>query len=112
MNLKVEMVTVDCADPRELAGWWAKVLGAEIAQDYEGEFVIVGAQPLVLGFQRVPEPKAGKNRMHLDFHTEDRGAEVERLVALGATVIGEVSEGPLTWSVLRDPEENEFCVGG
>ncbi len=62
-------------------------------------------------FQMVPEPKTAKNRVHLDLHVGDqRDAVVDRLVGLGATVIGEGSEGPSTWKVLADPEGNEFCV--
>ena len=62
-------------------------------------------------FQTVPESKTAKNRVHLDLHVGDeRDAVVDRLVGLGATVIGEGSEGPSTWKVLADPEGNEFCV--
>ncbi|MFH9426750.1 VOC family protein [Streptomyces sp. NPDC017615] len=63
-------------------------------------------------FQRVPEAKDGKNRLHLDVHAgpERRGEEVARLVALGATVLREVSEPGGSWTVLADPEGNEFCV--
>ncbi|MFD6414769.1 VOC family protein [Streptomyces sp. NPDC060194] len=63
-------------------------------------------------FQRVPEPKTVKNRVHLDLHPEPgtRDAEVERLVALGATVSYEVSEPSGQWVTLTDPEGNEFCV--
>jgi hypothetical protein len=67
----------------------------------------------VLGFQRVPEERAGKNRLHLDLGAAAGGhAEVERLVGLGATVLGERggdAEG-LVWTTLTDPEGNEFCV--
>ena len=68
----------------------------------------------VLGFQRVPEERAGKNRLHLDLGaaTGERHAEVERLVGLGAKVVGERggdAEG-LVWTTLTDPEGNEFCV--
>ncbi|MCT2542676.1 MULTISPECIES: VOC family protein [Streptomyces] len=63
-------------------------------------------------FQRVPEAKTVKNRLHLDVHAgpERREAEVERLVGLGATVLREVAEQGGTWVVLTDPEGNEFCV--
>jgi predicted enzyme related to lactoylglutathione lyase len=59
----------------------------------------------------VPEKRTGKNRVHLDFGTNDRLAEVDRLTGLGATVVEEHTVPGLTWSVLRDPEGNEFCVG-
>ncbi|MFF2957608.1 VOC family protein [Streptomyces sp. NPDC057963] len=63
-------------------------------------------------FQRVPEAKTVKNRLHLDVHAgpERRDAEVERLEQLGATVLRRVAEPGGTWVVLADPEGNEFCV--
>lgn len=63
-------------------------------------------------FQAVPEPKTGKNRMHLDLHVgEERiDAEVERLRKLGANVVGERRQGPNRWVTMTDPEGNEFCV--
>ncbi|TVL93585.1 VOC family protein [Streptomyces sp. SAJ15] len=63
-------------------------------------------------FQRVPEPKTVKNRLHLDLHGApgEREAEVRRLEALGATLVRHVKEPGGEWSVLTDPEGNEFCV--
>lgn len=63
-------------------------------------------------FQMVPEPKVGKNRMHLDLHVgESRiDTEVARLCGLGASVIGERRQGPNRWVTMADPEGNEFCV--
>ncbi|MFF9112833.1 MULTISPECIES: VOC family protein [unclassified Streptomyces] len=63
-------------------------------------------------FQRVPEPKSGKNRLHLDLHPGEgrRAAEVERLKGLGASVLREVKEPSGQWVVMADPEGNEFCV--
>ncbi|MGA5036232.1 VOC family protein [Streptomyces capoamus] len=63
-------------------------------------------------FQRVPEPKTGKNRLHLDLHPgpERRAAEVARLRALGARVVREVKEPAGQWVLMADPEDNEFCV--
>lgn len=112
MGMTQAMITMDCAQPRALADWWAEVLGAEVAQDF-GDFVMVEATPLMLGFQRVPEGSEGlhgKNRVHVDFASQDRVAEVGRLVGLGATVLAEHSAPGLTWSVLRDPAGNVFCV--
>jgi hypothetical protein len=63
-----------------------------------------------LYFQRVPEAKAGKNRVHLDVRVQDKDAEVARLTALGATRLYEASQGPHTWITMADPEGNEFCV--
>jgi hypothetical protein len=68
MALQIGMVTADCADPKGLAAFWAAALDTTISGDY-GEFVMLAPPPAggpVLGFQRVPEPRAGKNRLHLD----------------------------------------------
>lgn len=111
MDLTPKMITIDCSEPRKLAEWWATVLGVDIAQDH-GEFVILGAQPLALGFQRVPEGKQVKNRVHVDFAAPDRAAEVARLVGLGATVVAEQAVPGLAWVTLQDPDGNEFCVSG
>lgn len=63
-------------------------------------------------FQRVPEKKTGKNRLHIDVHTEqgNRDAETARLEALGATAQRTVREQGGAWVVMTDPEGNEFCV--
>ena len=115
-RLAIGMVTTDCADPSVLAEFWAAALDTTVSGDY-GEFVMLAPPPAggpVLGFQRVPEERASKNRLHLDLvaATGERHAEVERLVALGAKVLGERggdAEG-LLWTTLTDPEGNEFCV--
>lgn len=111
MAITPKMITVDCAGPRALGQWWASALGTEIVRDMDGWFVIVAAPPLLLGFQKVPEAKAGKNRVHVDFGG-DREAEVARLVELGATLRDERTApgSTFTWNVLTDPEGNEFCV--
>ena len=89
----IGMVTTDCADPKALATFWAAALGTSVSGDY-GEFVMLAPPPAggpVLGFQRVPEKRAGKNRLHLDLvaPTGGRQAVVARLVELGAAVLGE-----------------------
>lgn len=63
-------------------------------------------------FQRVPEAKTVKNRLHMDLHPEPgtRDTEVSRLEGLGATVLRQVAEQGTAWTVMADPEGNEFCV--
>ncbi|MGC9666870.1 VOC family protein [Planosporangium sp. 12N6] len=114
MVLKPGMVTIDCADPQSLAAFWSAAAGYRVVADH-GIFVQLAPENgggLAIGLQRVPEPRAGKNRVHLDFHGDDREAEVARLVGLGATVLGEHEVPGLRWTVLADPEGNEFCVAG
>ncbi|MET9002152.1 VOC family protein [Amycolatopsis sp. Hca4] len=113
MAIHMGMITIDCAEPRQLAQFWTAALGTTVAQDYEGEFLILapaaeGGLPLAL--QRVPEPREGKNRAHIDFGAENREAEVKRLVGLGAKEVAEHEVPGLAWTVLQDPEGNEFCV--
>jgi predicted enzyme related to lactoylglutathione lyase len=114
MTMRMGGVTIDCLDPRALADFWTRALGTSITEDHGGEFVFLatssGDGPY-LGLQRVDEKRVGKNRAHLDFSTDDRAAEVARLVGLGATEVGEHSVPGLIWTILRDPEGNEFCVG-
>jgi catechol 2,3-dioxygenase-like lactoylglutathione lyase family enzyme len=115
MNLNLGMVTIDCAEPRDLAEFWTKALGLEIDQDFDGFYLILrrpGDQlSTALALQKVSEPKTGKNRVHLDFGTSDRASEVARLVTLGATQVDEQSVPGMEWTVLQDPAGNEFCVG-
>ncbi|WP_170223734.1 VOC family protein [Nonomuraea turkmeniaca] len=70
------------------------------------EHVLVEGGSPRLWFQRVPERKIVKNRLHLDLESDDPDAELARLSALGATVLGTYDE----WVVLADPEGNEFCL--
>jgi hypothetical protein len=110
---KVELV-LDCAEPERLAEFWR---GALDYRDHYTDLTLAvlvpregSAPPLLL--QRVPEPKAGKNRMHLDIVVEDIETEVHRLQALGAHRLdaGVQSFGGTRWVRMSDPENNEFCV--
>jgi len=117
MGLSIGMVTVDCAEPAVLARFWSAALDTTVITDYDGEFIMLAPPPEggpLLAFQRVPEPREGKNRLHLDLGapTGDRQAEVERLVGLGAGVLGERGDPEVfAWTTLTDPEGNEFCIG-
>lgn len=115
MAITMSTVTVDCADAALVARFWADVLGWDVAPDPSANVAAVGGPrrppdaPSLL-FVRVPEPKAVKNRWHLDLTATDLDAELARLVGLGATVVHRKSEWGATWVTLRDPEGNEFCV--
>ena len=111
MALEWEQVVVDAADPARLGRWWQEALGWVVVDDDPEEFEIRPGPDSFPGllFVAVPEEKASKNRLHLDFRPEDQAAEVERLVGLGATRV-DIGQGDQTWEVLADPEGNEFCV--
>jgi len=116
---RLVQVVVDAADPGRLARFWAAALGWEIAAEEAGEVDVEPAgfsypdpAALPLVFLRVPEPKAVKNRLHLDLASESaahQAATVERLLGLGA-VPADIGQGDVPWTVLADPEGNEFCV--
>jgi predicted enzyme related to lactoylglutathione lyase len=112
MSLSLEMITVDCADPRRLAEWWAEAVGGSVVDLPGGDFVLVAREGWpALGFQRVDEPTPGKNRLHLDLMATDLEADVQRLTGLGATETGWHSfDGGFRWVVMADPEGNAFCV--
>jgi predicted enzyme related to lactoylglutathione lyase len=112
MSISVDMVTFDTTDARRLAAWWAEQTGGTIVADMEGWFVMVATPGgPSLGFQKVADPTPGKNKLHLDCATADPAAEVERLVAAGATLVAVHDENPgFTWTVLADPDGNQFCV--
>ncbi|MFI2489288.1 VOC family protein [Promicromonospora kroppenstedtii] len=118
-------VVFDCRHPASLARFWAIVLDGYAVAPYDDEELArlhtIGVHDpeddpsvLVEGpagaprlfFNAVPEPKAVKNRVHLDVRAPDRDAEVARLVAAGAAEIGRNEN----WVVMTDPEGNEFCV--
>ena len=106
----IKFVTVDCADPRVVAAFWAEALGSNVDEDATDERVFVEAPGWGgpnMWFVRVPEPKAAKNRVHFDLRAPGSiPDEVARLRGLGATVLREADD----LVVMRDPEGNEFCV--
>jgi len=115
-RLRVSEVVIDCADHGRVVDFWAAALDYERREVNEQYVALVPpsrepGRPRLL-FQKVPEPKAGKNRVHLDFRAPVMADEVARLVGLGATFIAERSLGDVAWTVLADPEGNEFCVAG
>ena len=106
-------IVVDTCDPVRLAGFWAELLGASIDErSGTPEWIALNGVSGVgyLAFQRVSEPKVGKNRIHVDLLVEELGRSVEHAVELGASRVGEIVEEPTNrFHVMRDPEGNEFC---
>lgn len=123
-------IVVDCREPRRLAEFWCAVLGYRVLDEEEGAIEIgppdVSTEddwaewqarlrreptPPTIVFIVVPEGKTVKNRLHIDVSPIDTSQpeEVERLLALGATR-ADIGQGDVSWTVLRDPEGNEFCV--
>jgi predicted enzyme related to lactoylglutathione lyase len=111
------VLILDCNDLDRTAEFWAGALRYQAVYRSEPYLVLMPQEEsdgsgLVLQLQRVPEPKQGKNRLHLDLHVDDLEPEVERLSALGARPVNTdvAQESGFRWQVMADPEGNEFCV--
>jgi predicted enzyme related to lactoylglutathione lyase len=111
MTARLDEIVFDCADPARLARFWATVLGSEPVDRNHSWSYIVPPGGLRLAFQRVPEGKAVKNRLHLDVAVADIDAERARLCAEGATAVADVTtDDHGRFQVMLDPEGNEFCL--
>lgn len=120
MTIDIKQITFDCRDPYALSEFWKALTGWE---DYPGEPNVPDDEFCWLGkpgsglpalyFQRVPEGKSVKNRVHLDVAPTEltRDGEVGRILALGGTQVDDQRKPDGTgWVVMADPEGNEFCV--
>jgi len=105
-------LVVDAIDPPRLAQWWASVLDYRLLYESSDEATIgpdEDSRPTIT-FIHVLDAKSGKNRLHLDLSPDDRDGEVERLVNMGARRVDVGQPDDAAWTVLADPEGNEFCV--
>lgn len=111
MTVRFYQLVIDSRDPAALARWWAGVLEQEILYETAAEVIVGRAadQYPGLAFIAVDEARPGKNRLHLDLDPDDYEAEVARVTSLGATP-ADIGQGDVPWTVLRDPEGNEFCI--
>ena len=112
MTVALAAITLDSTDALTLATFWSAALGRAVDEGGTSGFASIGyggTSPVWM-FLRVPEGKSAKNRMHVDLTAADRESEVARLVDLGAERLDDVAEWGHTWTVLRDPDGNEFCV--
>jgi hypothetical protein len=105
----VAAITFDCADALVVGRFWAAALDRTLPEDATSEYVLLPGEP-TWAFAAVPEPKLAKNRVHVDLDVADLPMGVERLVALGATRLGEFDEQGYRWTTLADPEGNEFDI--
>jgi predicted enzyme related to lactoylglutathione lyase len=114
MPVRLHHIVIDTHDLPGLARFWTQALDWEVLSEREREIVIgpdVNA-PVGICFMPVTDAKTVKNRVHLDLTTSaaDRDQEIERLLALGARKVDVGQSGEESWTVLADPEGNEFCV--
>jgi predicted enzyme related to lactoylglutathione lyase len=113
---RLDSVTIDCHDPEGLAAFWASIFGA--AEEWRGgdpvQYVDLGATDSspVLRFQRVPESKTVKDRIHLDLRVDDIEEACGRVNQLGGVRVerDDFHEYDVVFRVMLDPEGNEFCL--
>lgn len=116
MSFRVSNITFDCDDVPRVATFWSAVLGRALDPDASEFFASIGGgdasriEPAWF-FEKVPEQKQAKNRVHLDLASSGT-LDIDGLVRLGATVVAEheMVGGSHRWTVMQDPEGNEFCV--
>lgn len=117
MSIRMQALIVDTTDPDPIARFWADALGWRRTYETADEIVLEppagspedGVVPDLL-FLRVPEGKAGKNRLHFDLRPDDQAAELARIETLGGRRVDVGQGSDATWVVMADPDGNEFCV--
>ena len=135
MDARIAAIHIDCHDPKRLAEFWSDVTGFKVYASRSMDSVVSlgGKETSVveewagirgddasvprITFARVPEDKIVKNRVHLDLLVEDREALKARILTLGGRIVEERSryvegepKNSYSWSVMQDPEGNEFCM--
>ena len=119
MACRISELVLDALDPERLAAFWCEVLGYVVLERDEGGSVEIGPPDIGFGgpqptlvLSPSSDPRTGKLRLHIDINATDRDqdAELERLLALGATPVDVGQTGTESWHVLADPEGNEFCL--
>ncbi|MGO9872177.1 MAG: VOC family protein [Acidimicrobiia bacterium] len=107
--VRIHDITIDCSDPQQLARFWADILGRPV-EGAKGPYVWLQRTEDApgVGFQKVSEPKVGKNRIHLDVAVPDVVRAKSQIEALGGWRVDGYEAGGFL--VMADPEGNEFCV--
>ncbi len=104
-------IVFDCSNPEALARFWQALIGGEVEVE-SADWVVLDGDDLgfYIGFQRVPEAKSAKNRLHLDVEVADLATAVDEAEQLGARTLGAlVDEDDGSFQVMADPGGNEFC---
>ena len=114
-TLSLGQIVIDSADAATLADFWSRLLERPMRDGANQFFAVIppaedSSFPALM-FLAVPEPRQGKNRLHLDLVSADRPAAVQRATQLGARVVGEFDEYGTQWTTLADPEGNVFDIG-
>lgn len=113
MGIRISGVGIDTNDVARATAFWSALTGYEVAESADDSATLAPADGNGPGLflQLVPEPRNGKNRLHLDLATSDVAGEVDRAVELGATEVKSFVDAPGSgWVVLADTDGNQFCI--
>jgi predicted enzyme related to lactoylglutathione lyase len=116
MQASVGYLVIDANDPERLTRFWCAMLGVEVDSSIgDGQFIVLSPTKdgLTVGFQKVPEQKTTKNRVHLDLVVEDLDAATAEIEALGGRWLEPDTTRDLEgfqWRIMADPEGNEFDI--
>ena len=111
---RLHWIVIDTVDPERIAPFWCALLGVQergwFGEDYLMLTTDGGAPPVA--FQRVPESKSVKNRLHVDLEVDDLDRAFAKIAAFGGSAISDILQMPggYRWRVMADPEGNEFCI--
>ena len=112
--LRIAYITIDSEQPRQLAAFWGQLLNADVTTEGDEAWLTAatdhGNGYVNILFVQNSDAKVAKNRLHLDLAPDDYQAQIDRALHLGATKadVGQTGEEP--WTVMADPEGNEFCI--
>ena len=110
---RVVHVMIDCHDVGAVVPFWCELLGVEVAAEFGGSFAFLTApspDAVAIGFQRVPEGKVVKNRVHVDVEVDDLEDVTAWVTANGGSLVAAHEQGGARWNVVTDPEGNELCL--
>ena len=115
ISLGFGQIVVDCSRASQLAQFWSALVERPVLDGASDFFAVIPASddhsfPSLM-FLAVPEPRQGKNRLHLDLTSSDLKGAVERALSLGATKVADYDEYGTTWTTLADPDGNVFDIG-
>ena len=112
-GFRIGNIAVDCNDLEGMVAFWGTLTGfSQLAGDESFAFLGDADHPgrTKLFLQRVPEPRVGKNRLHIDLYVSDAAAALAEVERLGGAPAGSQSRDGISWTVATDPEGNEFCL--
>jgi predicted enzyme related to lactoylglutathione lyase len=111
VSIRVGSTVINCADLETMTAFWSAALGLTPSSAEPGDdFRVLRGDRVNLSLQLADTPVTARDQMHLDLYSDDQAVQVERLQALGASVVRHHEDPDDDYVVMRDPEGNEFCV--